>query len=134
MCSRMCSYSHASVFPGPPTNALDMSCSHGLEFRRACIGAESKQHLCKSIIMENTKLAEPHPGVSKYYCVIVQVALRSLLLFESQLRQLPCMACSSCAAADSFHLCMPSQLQSLLVELMGQCGIMYIFGSAVNCP
>ena len=54
--------------------------SWDLESRRACLRAESTQHLCKSIVMENTKLAEPLPGLSKYYCVIVQVSLlRSLL-------------------------------------------------------
>ena len=44
-----------------------------LEYRRMCLGAESIQHLCKSIIMENTKLdAEDAVGTSKYYCVVVQ--------------------------------------------------------------
>ncbi|CAK0736473.1 hypothetical protein CVIRNUC_000751 [Coccomyxa viridis] len=47
-----------------------------LESRRACLQAESTQHLCKSIVMENTKLAEPLPGLSKYYCVIVQYVAR----------------------------------------------------------
>lgn len=52
-------------------------CRHDLQFRRVCLQAESIQHLCKSIVMENTKLAEPFPGVAKYYCVIVQVGLYS---------------------------------------------------------
>lgn len=38
-----------------------------------CLGAESIQHLCKSIIMENTKLTEENAvGTCKYYCVVVQ--------------------------------------------------------------
>lgn len=49
-----------------------------LEFRRSCLKAASIDHLCKSIIMENTKA---HPSVdgwsdpnnSKYYVVILQV-------------------------------------------------------------
>jgi len=49
-----------------------------LEFRRSCLKAASTDHLCKSIIMENTKA---HPSVdgwsdpnnSKYYVVILQV-------------------------------------------------------------
>ncbi len=49
-----------------------------LEFRRDCLAAASVDHLCKSIIMENTKA---HPSVkgwedplnSKYYVVILQV-------------------------------------------------------------
>ena len=53
-----------------------MPCRWDLESRRACLQAENMQHLCKSIIMENTKLTEPLPGLSKYYCVIVQVSLR----------------------------------------------------------
>jgi hypothetical protein len=52
-----------------------------LEFRRACLQASSTDHLCKSIIMENTRA---HPSVqgwedpnnSKYYVVIVQVGGR----------------------------------------------------------
>lgn len=49
-----------------------------LEFRRDILQAASIHHLCKSIIMENTRA---HPSVqgcqdpnnSKYYLVIVQV-------------------------------------------------------------
>ena len=49
-----------------------------LEFRRDCLAASSTDHLCKSIIMENTRV---HPSVqgwedphnSKYYVVILQV-------------------------------------------------------------
>jgi hypothetical protein len=49
-----------------------------LQFRQQCLQAASVNHLCKSIIMENTKA---HPSVkgwddpnnSKYYVVIVQV-------------------------------------------------------------
>jgi hypothetical protein len=55
-----------------------------LEWRQGCLAAASTDHLCKSIIMENTKA---HPSVkgwedpnnSKYYVVIVQVRLRSPL-------------------------------------------------------
>ena len=61
----------ASPALAPMTTKLP--CRHDLEFRRNCLEAESIQHLCKSIVMENTKLTEPVPGVSKYYCVIVQV-------------------------------------------------------------
>lgn len=49
-----------------------------LEFRRDCLQAATVDHLCKSIIMENTK-AHPsvqgwdNPNNSKYYVVIVQV-------------------------------------------------------------
>jgi hypothetical protein len=51
-----------------------------LEFRRDILQAASTHHLCKSIIMENTRA---HPSVqgcedpnnSKYYLVIVQVRL-----------------------------------------------------------
>lgn len=53
----------------------------GLEFRRNVLGAASIQHLCKSIIMENT---HAHPDVkgwedphnSKYYLVVVQYAFK----------------------------------------------------------
>ncbi|WIA13609.1 hypothetical protein OEZ85_007174 [Tetradesmus obliquus] len=52
-----------------------------LEWRQACLAAASTDHLCKSIIMENTKA---HPSVkgwedpnnSKYYVVIVQYTAR----------------------------------------------------------
>lgn len=51
-----------------------------LEYRRACLEAPSIEHLCKTIVFENTK-AHPsvdgckNPSNSKYYCVIVQVRL-----------------------------------------------------------
>lgn len=52
-----------------------------LEYRQECLAAHSIEHLCKSIIMENTKA---HPSVdgwadplnSKYYVVIVQYTAR----------------------------------------------------------
>jgi hypothetical protein len=49
-----------------------------LEFRRDCLQAASVDHLCKSIIMENTKAHSSvqgwdNPNNSKYYVVIVQV-------------------------------------------------------------
>lgn len=47
-----------------------------LEWRRACLSAESVLHLCKSIVMENTKIDENVPGCPKYCCVIVQYAAR----------------------------------------------------------
>ncbi|GLC41642.1 hypothetical protein PLESTB_000693600 [Pleodorina starrii] len=52
-----------------------------LEFRRDCLGAASVQHLCKSIVMENTRAHESvsgweDPANSKYYCVIVQYTAR----------------------------------------------------------
>ncbi|KAG2434772.1 hypothetical protein HXX76_007657 [Chlamydomonas incerta] len=52
-----------------------------LEFRRDCLGAASIDHLCKSIVMENTRAHESvtgwdDPKHSKYYCVIVQYTAR----------------------------------------------------------
>ncbi len=54
-----------------------------LDFRRQCLGAASISHLCKSIVMENTKDERPFPqGLpgatddpwsSKYFMIIVQV-------------------------------------------------------------
>ncbi|KAK9808874.1 hypothetical protein WJX72_005561 [[Myrmecia] bisecta] len=52
-----------------------------LEFRRQCLGGHSVEHLCKSIILQNSR-APAHvvecsdPLNSKYYCVIVQYATR----------------------------------------------------------
>lgn len=51
---------------------------HPLEYRQSCLHAASIDHLCKSMIMENTR-AHPsvdgwsNPNNSKYYLVIVQV-------------------------------------------------------------
>ena len=67
----------------------ELHCRHDLEFRRKCLEAESVQHLCKSIVMENTKLSEPVAGVSKYYCVIVQVT--------------PSLSTCSCTAIQCVH-------------------------------
>ena len=52
----------------------------GLEFRRACLGAQSVEHLCKSIIMVNTRAPAAitdcsNPLHSKYYLIIVQARL-----------------------------------------------------------
>ncbi|KAG2490808.1 hypothetical protein HYH03_010730 [Edaphochlamys debaryana] len=52
-----------------------------LEFRRECLSAPSVDHLCKSIVMENTRAHESvkdwsDPYHSKYYCVIVQYTAR----------------------------------------------------------
>ncbi|PNH07059.1 hypothetical protein TSOC_006520, partial [Tetrabaena socialis] len=52
-----------------------------LEFRRECLEAASVEHLCKAIVMENTRA---HPSVvgwsdpahSKYYVVMVQYSAR----------------------------------------------------------
>ncbi|GBF98526.1 prolyl-tRNA synthetase [Raphidocelis subcapitata] len=52
-----------------------------LEWRQSVLGAASVHHLCKSIVMENTRA---HPSVSgwddphnaRYYCVIVQYTAR----------------------------------------------------------
>lgn len=45
-----------------------------LERRRKCLNAQSVLHLCKSIVMENTKVEEDIAGCPKYCCVIVQVS------------------------------------------------------------
>jgi hypothetical protein len=49
-----------------------------LEFRRDILGAPSVQHLCKSIIMENTRVDGEeclrNPSIAKYWLVIVQYA------------------------------------------------------------
>ncbi|GIM03695.1 hypothetical protein Vretimale_8363 [Volvox reticuliferus] len=60
-----------------PTEYYDLS----LELRRDCLGAASVNHLCKSIVMENTRAHESvtgwdDPRNSKYYCVIVQYTAR----------------------------------------------------------
>jgi len=47
-----------------------------LEFRRGLLKAPSTHHLCKSIIMENTRVEEGDPGVVKYWLVIVQYTSR----------------------------------------------------------
>lgn len=58
-----------------------------LEFRRRVLGAPSIDHLCKSIVMENTKVDGSDPNIVKYWLVIVQYnarlsndALRSFVL------------------------------------------------------
>ncbi|GAB4823617.1 hypothetical protein N2152v2_010663 [Parachlorella kessleri] len=56
--------------------------SQPLEFRRACLDAHSIQHLCKTIVMENTRA---HPSVSdwsnphnsKYYLVLYAARLNA---------------------------------------------------------
>jgi hypothetical protein len=63
-----------------------------LEYRRKCLDAATINHLCKSIIFENTK-AHPsvvfcsNPNNSKYYCVIVQVRCISLSMQEPHFNQ-----------------------------------------------
>lgn len=54
-----------------------------LEFRQSCLQAHSTNHLCKTIIMQNTRIDQPLPGThltdvsnGKYYMVLVQYAAR----------------------------------------------------------
>ena len=48
-----------------------------LEYRREILGAKSTHHLCKSIVMENTRVdSDVDPGMSKYWMVIVQYTAR----------------------------------------------------------
>jgi prolyl-tRNA editing enzyme YbaK/EbsC (Cys-tRNA(Pro) deacylase) len=60
-----------------------------LEFRQAVLDAASIHHLCKSIIMENTRIEED-PGIQKYFLVMVQYSAR---LHSDKLR----------AAVQAFH-------------------------------
>lgn len=60
-----------------------------LEFRRAFLGAASVEHLCKSIIMVNTRAPADITDCSnalhsKYYLVIVQVITRLILSTTSK--------------------------------------------------
>lgn len=55
-----------------------------LEFRRDVLGAASVDHLCKSIIMENTRVEEGEKDVIKYWLVIVQYSAQ---LHSDKLRQ-----------------------------------------------
>lgn len=65
-----CEPEHCFLCPGPQP----------LDYRMACIGAFSTEHLCKSVVMENTRAHQSvdgwsNPLNSKYYVVIVQVVL-----------------------------------------------------------
>lgn len=55
-----------------------------LEFRKEVLGATSVHHLCKSIIMENTRIEEGTEGVTKYFLVVVQYSAK---LHAEKLRQ-----------------------------------------------
>lgn len=66
-----------------------------LEFRRAFLGAASVEHLCKSIIMVNTRAPAAITDCSnalhsKYYLVIVQVITGIIL---SMISKCPCALC-----------------------------------------
>lgn len=49
---------------------------HSLEWRRECLGAPSVFHLCKSMVMENTRAvgAPVSPPLPRYFLVILQYA------------------------------------------------------------
>ena len=47
-----------------------------LDFRRQVLNAPTIDHLCKSIVMENTKVDGSDPSVVKYWLVIVQYNAR----------------------------------------------------------
>ena len=47
-----------------------------LEFRRKTLNAPAVEHLCKSIVMENTKIDGSNPEHTKYWLVIVQYSAR----------------------------------------------------------
>lgn len=49
-----------------------------LEFRQGIVGAASVHHMCKSIVMENTRVEsnDPDAGILKYWLVLVQYTAR----------------------------------------------------------
>lgn len=47
-----------------------------LEFRQTILNAASIHHLCKSIVMENTRVEIDEDGAEKYYLVIVQYSAK----------------------------------------------------------
>ncbi|KAL0484642.1 pgk [Acrasis kona] len=51
-----------------------------LEYRRDCLGAPTIDHLCKSLIMENTRFQGDDPFADrnncKYYCIVLQYTAR----------------------------------------------------------
>lgn len=47
-----------------------------LEFRRKTLNAPGVEHLCKSIVMENTKIDGLNPEHTKYWLIIVQYSAR----------------------------------------------------------
>lgn len=89
---------------------------HPLEYRRSCVGAASVDHLCKALIMENTRA---HPSVdgwsdprnSKYYLVGSRLifpprAARVRDLPACLFRQLHCPAClPACVRCQPKALC-----------------------------
>ncbi len=79
-------------FVRAPANYYDES----LEFRMGILNAASTHHLCKSMIMENTR-AHPStdgwkdPNNSKYYIVIVQVCLCAMVQRQQQSSAARCL-------------------------------------------
>jgi prolyl-tRNA editing enzyme YbaK/EbsC (Cys-tRNA(Pro) deacylase) len=47
-----------------------------LEYRQEILGAKSTHHLCKSIVMENTRVEDGVPDIAKYWMVVVQYTAR----------------------------------------------------------
>lgn len=55
-----------------------------LEKRKEYLGAKSVDHLCKSLIIENTKCRdEQRPNNSRYFCIIIQYTAQYVLLHQS---------------------------------------------------
>ena len=52
-----------------------------LDFRRRCLGAASVHHLCKSLIMVNTRVPEGQPRLFRYVAVVVQVCCWLVVTF-----------------------------------------------------
>eukprot|EP01135_Chromosphaera_perkinsii_P009924 Nk52_evm17s1967 gene=Nk52_evmTU17s1967 len=96
----------------------------GLERRAAVLGAPSVNHLCKTIIMENTKFDEADPvfnGASRYYMIVIQ--------YTARLRtpNLEAYVCSQCENIPSKKIGFQMCNEEKAFEMTG-------FGKNAICP
>jgi hypothetical protein len=84
-----------------------------LEYRAERLKAASKHHLCKTMVMENTRLPEEladakDPRLSKYFLVLVQytasIHAEKLRAFVHQVQQFACLP-AHCNAWDACGVC-----------------------------
>jgi hypothetical protein len=104
-----------------------------LDFRAQRVGAASVHHLCKTMVMENTKLPEELAGVedprlAKYYMVLVQysaaIDAEKLKLFVHKARAARCSAGARASIAAQWML--HGQRQRAKSNLHGAVGCLHL--------
>ena len=94
-------------FHAAPADYYELS----LEERRKCLGAPTTDHLCKTLVMRNTKHRASAPGADEgsffdpeFFCVVVQVCPGLLCAYKAFIACKPHLAADRTCQLTSMHL------------------------------